>query len=430
MPDIINTFGRAVDHLAPTNPAAARQLLLAGFRAIGAKFRYFPDKRLPSARQYIAGEINRTVCRMLSCPENVALTSVFMPCELLHAMDITPMCAELYSAFINGSDAEAVFADAAEAEGIPETYCSYHKVLLGCAYTGVLPAPRFIVNTSLVCDANNLTFRELADLYHIPQYYVDVPPEHSEDVVDYVAGQLRELTAFLEDNTGRKLEEDRLYETLVRSRDTTVALRACMREKRCHTLPGDVTSEMYEIYMVHNGLGTPEAQRYARQLLADLQNAAPAHGLRLLWLHTIPIWQKPVRELFNLSDRVQILACDMNLEGLMDIDPSTPYESMARRLVYSRWNGGDERVAAAVEAADIMNADGAICFCHWGCKQTMGLSAVMKSELEKAGFPTLILNGDGCDRRNASDGQTATRLNAFVEMLENANHEQSCLLRL
>ena len=38
--------------------------------------------------------------------------------------------------------------------------------------------------------------------------------------------------------------------------------------------------------------------------------------------------------------------------------------------------------------------------------------------LEKAGFPTLILNGDGADRSNTSDGQVLTRLDAFIEMLE------------
>ena len=94
---------------------------------------------------------------------------------------------------------------------------------------------------------------------------------------------------------------------------------------------------------------------------------------------------------------------------------------MARRLVYSQWNGGETRVKAAVEAARALNVDGVICFCHWGCKQTMGLSGVLKHELDQVGFPTLILNGDGCDRRNASDGQTATRLNAFLEMLEKRN---------
>ena len=31
--------------------------------------------------------------------------------------------------------------------------------------------------------------------------------------------------------------------------------------------------------------------------------------------------------------------------------------------------------------------------------------------------PVLLLDGDGCDRANTMDGQTATRLDAFLEML-------------
>lgn len=423
MGNVIAKFGRCVCKITPEHPQAGRRLLLAGFGAFGLKLRLAPDKRLPPSRQYVARYVNQTLTGVLSHPERAAMVSVFMPCELLEAMDIVPMCAELYAAFMAGAGSEAVFAETAEAAGIPETYCSYHKVLLGSAYAGVLPAPAMVVNTSLVCDANNLTFRELAAHYGIPQYYVEVPPEQSEESLRYVEGQLRELAAFLQDKTGRRLEEDRLRQALVRSRNTIELFRACQERKAGRRLPGDLTSEMYEIYMTHNALGTAQAQRYARTLLADLEAAPPAHGLRLLWLHTIPFWQEPARQALNFSGRCQVVSCDMNFEGLVDIDPDRPYESMARRLVYSRWNGGGERVAAAVDMARALSVDGVICFCHWGCKQTMGLSAVLKTTLEENGFPTLIINGDGCDRRNTSDGQTATRLNAFLEMLEEARHD-------
>ena len=41
-----------------------------------------------------------------------------------------------------------------------------------------------------------------------------------------------------------------------------------------------------------------------------------------------------------------------------------------------------------------------------------------KEQLEAAGFPTLTLDGDGCDTRNVQDGQMATRAGAFMEQLE------------
>ena len=419
MADLVEKFGKLIDREAATHPDRCRRLLLTGYRMFGWKLRCKSDPRLPASRQYLAQLLNHAVVEMLSHPEQSALVSILLPCEPLHVLGIRPMCAELYAAFLNGADAEKPFVEAAEAAGIAETYCSYHKALMGSALTGVLPKPGFIVNTSLVCDANNLTFRALSEHYGIPQYYVDVPLRRSEESLRYVTEQLQGMTAFLEQQTGRKLDPEALHRAMVRTRNSVEASRSALLEKRTHFLPGDVTSEMYEVYTTHIALGTEEAERYTRMLLEDLRAAPPAHGVRLLWLHTIPNWQAPIRDTLNFSDRAQIVSCDLNFENLVDIDPAKPYESMARRLVASSWNGsGENRVSAARAMARSLRVDGVVCFCHWGCKQTMGLSARFKQELEADGFPTLILNGDGCDRSNSSDGQVATRMNAFLEMLE------------
>ena len=63
-------------------------------------------------------------------------------------------------------------------------------------------------------------------------------------------------------------------------------------------------------------------------------------------------------------------------------------------------------------------ADGVVLYNHWGCKATLGISHLLKDALEERGLPCLILDGDGIDSANRSDGQTATRLDAFFEMLE------------
>jgi len=419
MSDIIENFGNYIDANTAVHPEFCRRLLTAGLRAFGLKLSLSPDRRLPSSRQYIAKILNHAVVDTLAHPQQSALTSVFQPCEQLYAMGIKPMCAELYSAFINGTHAEKAFAEAAESAGIAETYCSYHKILMGSAYTGILHKPAFIVNTSLVCDANNLTFRALSEYYNVPQFYVDVPPESTEGSVEYVASQLRLLTEFIEEQTGRKMDESALKTALIHTRNTIENFREAMLLRKNRYLPGDLTSEMYEIYTTHIALGTEKAERYSHMLLSDLRQAKPACGIRILWLHTIPFWQEPVRRIFNFTDRAQVITSDINFESLIDIDVDKPYESMARRLTESTFNGGGEnRISAARSMARALDIDGIVVFCHWGCKQTMGLSARFKKELEADGFPTLILNGDGCDRSNSSDGQVATRLNAFMELLE------------
>ena len=85
-----------------------------------------------------------------------------------------------------------------------------------------------------------------------------------------------------------------------------------------------------------------------------------------------------------------------------------PYLAMAERLVYNSYNGpAKRRVARLVDLAQKTHADGAVVFCHWGCKETLGASQLMKSALEEAGFPTLVLDGDGCARRDARADEDA-----------------------
>ncbi|MBR2188957.1 MAG: 2-hydroxyacyl-CoA dehydratase [Eubacterium sp.] len=88
-------------------------------------------------------------------------------------------------------------------------------------------------------------------------------------------------------------------------------------------------------------------------------------------------------------------------------------------MVYNSMNGpSSRRLARALEMCGRQEIDGVVYFCHWGCKQTLAAAGNARQLFEAAGYPVLILDGDGADRRNAGDGQTSTRMQAFIEMLE------------
>ena len=53
----------------------------------------------------------------------------------------------------------------------------------------------------------------------------------------------------------------------------------------------------------------------------------------------------------------------------------------------------------------------------------MGASQLAKRELEAAGIPVLVLDGDGCHRANNAEGQASTRMGAFLEMLHARREE-------
>ena len=97
---------------------------------------------------------------------------------------------------------------------------------------------------------------------------------------------------------------------------------------------------------------------------------------------------------------------------------------MAIRLIYHALNGPiSRRINAGIRHAKQAGADGVVWFNHWGCKHTLGGSRIAKKRFEEAGLPTLILDGDGCDRSHGGEGQTSTRLGAFLEMLGDFAHE-------
>ena len=75
-------------------------------------------------------------------------------------------------------------------------------------------------------------------------------------------------------------------------------------------------------------------------------------------------------------------------------------------------------------AACLFPETGGILFAHWGCKGTIGASSLIKNSLENAGLPTMVLDGDGCNPANSSDGQVSTRLQAYLEMLSEGKEEK------
>ena len=74
-------------------------------------------------------------------------------------------------------------------------------------------------------------------------------------------------------------------------------------------------------------------------------------------------------------------------------------------------------VRLGIESAKTVGADGVVWFNHWGCKHTIAASQMAKRMFEKAGIPFLAIDGDGGDRLAGSEGQIATCLGAFLEML-------------
>ncbi len=416
--EIVETFGHTVEKLCEDRPEKAQALLKTGWEAQRLKFQLSPDRRLMPADRYLARMMMDTMLKPLKKPEDSAIVSIFTPCELLFEAGLNPYNAESFSCYVSASKAESSCMERALSDGISETLCSYHKTFLGAAKKGLLPRPRCIVYTNLICDANLVTFRSLADLYRVPSFFIDVPLKQNEENVRYVADQLKDLAAFLREQTGKRIEEEGLKERVAVSRRSLQNYQQFQKARAGKYIPTDLVTPLYAGMTGNILLGSREEEKYTERPLRDVEKAAPAKGKRIYWMHTIPFWSSAVRENLAFQEEAQIVGCELAQVYDGDLDPERPYEAMARRMVYNSLNGGiSRRIEAGIRHAKEAGADGAVWFAHWGCKHTLGGARLAKKRFEEAGLPLLILDGDGCDRSYGGEGQTSTRLGAFLEML-------------
>ena len=400
--------------------------MLAGYHLQEKRLKFFPDKELPASGQYVARVVMKNIIEALARPENAAMVSIFVPGELLTAAGLTPYSVEALSCFMAGTKCEQAFLRKTEEEGFPETMCSYHRVFLGAALTGLLPKPKCTVYTNLACDGNMMTFPYLKENYDIPGFYIDVPYEKNQEAVEYVAGQLREMKQFLEEVTGKKISEEKVQMAVSNSKKAALNYKQQLLLRKEHDPVTSLTNELYAIFMCHLLAGSETSVKYTELLLEDVKKAPKGEGLHVLWMHIMPFLQELVKEVFNYSKKMHISACDFVADGFQEMHALDPYEAMAEKMVHCIYNGSvDERIQMAENLANTTEADGGILFAHWGCKGTIGASSLIKSSLEQSGFPTMILDGDGCNPANTSDGQVSTRLQAFMEMLEKNKEERN-----
>ena len=477
---VVERLGSVVDEQALANPHAARRLLLAAFKAKRLQTRYLPERRQPAWGRLVSRIALEDMVGPLDHPQRSVLTSIFMPTELFRAAGLLPYAAEAVAGFFSAACAEQAFITEAEGSGIAETYCSFHKTLIGAERLGVIEAPELVASCSLACDANSLTFKRLAGDWGVARSFIDVPYEVSEDSVSYVAEQFRDLAALLE-SLGHPVDRTRLTELCASGQRSLSSLAAGLPLRRGRFLRTTMGQEMQAALALHLSLGRPGVERMCTALLEELRGGAGSEGtgnatragsetpgagpraagvgssgragnrtaghagadsslggLNLVWMHIPPFFQEPLQEMLDNTPGCQIVASDMCYdvvggmarEDALESDAGEsepvlaepaagdPFAFMARRLVYNAFNGpAERRIARVLNLAHATGADGVVCFCQWGCKHTLGLSQMAKARLEAQGFPTLVLEGDGCNHANTSNGQVATRMGAFLEML-------------
>ena len=400
--------------------------ILLGFQANKLRTKILPKKGLAKGYQKLEAMMMSFVADALSHSESYVWGNIFSPCEITQCFGLRTLSIECLACYLSGYHLEDYFIDYAQNTGIAPTLCSSHKTFVGAIDSDAVPVPQYAVTTSLSCDGNLNTFRYLEKKRGVPFTFLDVPYGDDEASVEYLAGQLEEFTAELERRFGRRFEEDKLKEALRIENETRKELIRFFQLQSEYYYPGELISHLYMMMGMHLLIGTQEFLDLIRYMIEEIKMYPKYEGKKILWVHLLPFYQESLKQCFNGSQDYQIIASDIILDSVEELDPEKPFRSLAKKIIRNMYNGSYFHKAQMVgQLADTLKPDAVIQFCHWGCKQSSGGSVLLKEEMQKKGIPMLILDGDGIDKRNSHDGQIKTRLEAFLEMLDTEKEEET-----
>jgi len=354
----------------------------------------------------------------------VVYRSVIMPTEIFFAMDMVPVCLETVSAMLAGSNIGPRAINIAEQNHYSRDLCSFTRCTLGAAIENYLPTPDFLACTSYYCDDTAKLFYILSKMYGKDYFLLDIPYNYEDnDSIEYLSVQLQRMTRMLEERFGKKLDRDRLMESI---RFSNEARDYFIKVNDLRTnIPAPISGGEAIDYaaLLAFTWGSKEMVDVCKLLYEDVRekvetNNSKAKKIRILWRHLRPYYNDTLLEFIEKDLECEIAFEEINYIHWDEMDPKDPFRSLAKKLILNSPVGPIRHwMADSFGLLEKYKIDAVISFTHWGCRQLATTNQMFKDGLEKRNIPMLELGGDCIDGRDYSIQQLKTRTQAFVEMI-------------
>lgn len=360
------------------------------------------------------------------------------PVEPLIVMDVIPVYPENYGAMIGASRMGVALYEKAESMGYASDLCSYACADIACATVnggpiGGLPKPDMLVCCNNICGTVLKWYEIQARYFNAPLFILDTPFCHTEynaDIHKYVRRQIDEYIHFLEQHCGKKFDYDRMQEV----GRLSVAGQRLWQEVLDTTMhkpaPMSAFDAFFHLALIVTLRGTQEAVDYYRLLLAEMKQriadgigAVPNEKYRLLW-DNLPVWYRTKWLSEKFAAHGACLVADTYTSAwcgsLKYIDENNFLETMAECYTRIYLNiGVDEMARTVVEMVDKYDVNGIVMHSNRSCKPySLGQYDIQRIVEQRKGIPSLMLEADMTDERKFSESQIETRIDAFIEVLQ------------
>ncbi len=362
------------------------------------------------------------------------------PAELLVACGFRVFFPENHGAMLGATRRATDLIPVANAIGYSPEICSYLTSDVGAflknetpmakmpGYT--FPKPDVLVYNTNQCRDVQEWMAFYQRRFDVPMLGVNTPNGLHEVTAVHVDAASRQIEAMVEPLaaiTGRKLDYDRLKETVRLSRALSGKWKTVLEAAAAVPTPinfFDSTIHMGPAVVMR---GDTRAIEYYDLLLAELHDciaqgvgSVTEENTRLYW-EGMPIWGK-LREHseFLAQLRTSVVASTYCNSWVFDaFDPEDPFRSMGRAyteifIVRSEeWKQAYlERMIVEYKVDGILYHDAKTCPSN--SNNRYGLPERLQ---EKTGIPYIVISGDLNDLRCYSEEQTKTNMEAFIEQL-------------
>lgn len=356
--------------------------------------------------------------------KTVVYTSCYaFPAELLAAFDVAQFDFEFAAAMFGLNGLAVPRLDEAESRGFPTDMCSLHRIALGGAFRDEFPKPDLSITTSYYCDQKSKTNDIVGRLYGAEPVMLDVPCAVTADSVRYVEKQLRGIAGRIADVSGQPLDEDRLREAVCRANRARRSHLTLLELLKHRPAPwSDIALIVYSI-QGRQFSGTPVLERLNRAFVRYMERRIASGELeperhRVFWFAWVPTYATNIFEVFR-THRVSVPRCETLTVHWDEIDEQNPFEGLALKCLKDPLVGPHARRAYGLEATmDEYQIDGALLFATPACRNANGAYRLLQDSLAALDIPLLTLDMDIGDEREYSPEQVRTRLEAFIEVLE------------
>ncbi len=161
--------------------------------------------------------------------KKIALTTFCFSPAILYAMDVVPICTEIFTALGGIVWRRGMFdyLDHACQIGLPETSCSSQRGAMGAYLAGLGESFDFVIcDTPGVCDTNANAFAFAAAYLDKPFFQLNYPQNIGDHRTEgYHLEDYQAMVRFVEEQTGKKMDYERLAEVLaeVEKQDALIA---------------------------------------------------------------------------------------------------------------------------------------------------------------------------------------------------------------